>query len=330
MERLAMPTLFLSPMRFVCRWRLAALLSAALFGTVGAAAEPSVLLPGLPNAAFGRTQFWTDELIAGPWRIQRNAFTNSFRLLDGQEYRRACGSFQECRDCLRQLSQDQLPRPKGKVVIALHGLVRFREVMEDVAQHLEKEKGFDVVEVSYASTRRSLEEHAESLDRVIRNLDVDEVNFVAHSLGNLVVRRWLAMREEKQVDLPRVGRMVMIAPPNQGAVMARIWRDNKLFGLVMGPSGKQLAETWEEVEPKLAIPKCEFGIIAGTGGYNPLLPGDDDWVVSVAETRLAGAKDFATFPDNHGQLLGDERVHEAVAGFLTHGRFAPAAEDVSR
>lgn len=329
-----MPTLSLRPMRFghwlssKAIWLLAPLL---LVVAAARGEEKLPAVPGLPNAAFGRTQFWTDELIAGPWRIQRNAFTNSFRLLDGQEYRRACGSFQECRDCLRQLSQDQLPRPTGKVVISLHGLVRFREVMEDVGQHLEKAGGFDVVEVSYASTRRSLEEHAESLDRVIRNLEVDEVNFVAHSLGNLVVRRWLALREEKQADGPRVGRIVMIAPPNQGAVMARIWRDNKLFGLVMGPSGKQLAETWEDVEPKLAIPKCEFGIIAGTGGYNPLLPGDDDWVVSVAETRLRGAKEFITFPDNHGKLLGDERVHEAVASFLTSGNFAAAPEkNVSR
>jgi pimeloyl-ACP methyl ester carboxylesterase len=224
---------------------------------------------------------------------------------------------------LRQLSQDQLPRPKGKVVISLHGLIRFREVMEDVGEHLEKAGGFDVVEVSYASTRRSLEEHAESLDRVIQNLQVEEVNFVAHSLGNLVVRRWLAMQETKPNAAPRVGRIVMIAPPNQGAVMARLWRDNKLFGLVMGPSGKQLAQSWDEVAPTLAIPKCEFGIIAGNGGYNPLLPGDDDWVVSVAETKLEGAKDFATFPDNHGQLLGDERVHEAVTNFLLHGKFHP-------
>lgn len=285
------------------------------------AEEPTNIVPGLPNASFGRSQFWTDEMIAGPWRIQRNALTNSFRLLDGQAYRRACGSYEECRECLRTLARDELPRPKGKLVIALHGLIRFREVMEDVGQHLEKTGQFDVVEVSYASTRRTLEEHAESLDRVIQNLNVEEVNFVAHSLGNLVVRRWLAMQAEKEVASPRVGRMVMIAPPNQGAVMARVWRDNKLFGMVMGPSGKQLAESWEELSPKLAVPKCEFGIIAGTGGYNPLLPGDDDWVVSVAETKLEGAKDFATFADNHGELLGDERVHEAVTNFLSHGRF---------
>ena len=83
-------------------------------------------------------------------------------------------------------------------MISLHGLIRFREVMEGVGEHLEKTGQFDVVDVSYASTRRTLDEHAESLDRVIQNLQVAEVNFVAHSLGNLVVRRWLAMQPRRK------------------------------------------------------------------------------------------------------------------------------------
>ena len=77
---------------------------AALVGSsLVRAEEPTSIVPGLPNASFGRSQFWTDEMIAGPWRIQRNALTNSFRLLDGQAYRRACGSYEECRECLRSL-----------------------------------------------------------------------------------------------------------------------------------------------------------------------------------------------------------------------------------
>ena len=74
--------------------------------------------------------------------------------------------------------------------------------------------------------------------------------------------------------------------------MARVWRDNKLFGMVMGPSGKQLAESWGGSRSAAgSSPKCEFGFIAqATGVQYPLLPGDDDWVVSVAETKLEGAK----------------------------------------
>ena len=56
-------------------------------------------------------------------------------------------------------------------------------------------------------------------------------------------------------------------------------------------------------------------------GSNPLLEGDDDLVVSVNETRLAGARDFVTVPVLHTFLMDDAKVHEYVLRFLQHGYF---------
>jgi hypothetical protein len=75
----------------------------------------------------------------------------------------------------------------------------------------------------------------------------------------------------------------------------------------------------------LATPQFEFGIISGGKqdghGYNPLLSGDNDMVVTVEETRLAGARDFLSVPVIHTILMDDAAVQEATVRFLEHGYF---------
>jgi pimeloyl-ACP methyl ester carboxylesterase len=167
---------------------------------------------------------------------------------------------------------------------------------------------------------------------------VREVHFVTHSLGGLVVRHYLAdlaRADELPDTYPRVGRIVMLGPPNSGAAIARQLGDSRLFGLVFGVGGGQLAHDWETLEKKLAIPSGEFGIIAGAMGRrlngNPGLEGRDDLVVRVEETRLDGARDFLVVPAVHSLLMNDPKVQQATRQFLRHGRFMaePAAESTA-
>jgi pimeloyl-ACP methyl ester carboxylesterase len=209
----------------------------------------------------------------------------------------------------------------GKAVIVLHGLIRTRSSMNGLCRVLETEGGYTVFNVSYPSTRATIDWHAENLDKIILGLDgIDEINFVAHSLGNLVIRRWMAERLD-----PRVRRMVMLGPPNQGAQIARRRELRPLMVTLFGPAGRQFARHWPEIAPRLAIPACQFGIIAGgrgsPRGYNPMLTGDDDLVVAVDETRLDGAADFTVVPVPHTFLMTNRRVHELTLNFLRHGRF---------
>ncbi|MDA1114700.1 MAG: lipase, partial [Planctomycetota bacterium] len=74
-----------------------------------------------------------------------------------------------------------------------------------------------VASISYPSTRRPIEAHAQQLAEVLEHLEgYSKVSFVTHSLGGIVVRRLLADRgawmQSKQVE-----RLVMLAPPNQGS-----------------------------------------------------------------------------------------------------------------
>lgn len=103
----------------------------------------------------------------------------------------------------------------------------------------------------------------------------------------------------------------------------------------------ELGAAWDELRPRLGTPQT-FGVIAGSTnggvGMNPLIPGDDDLVVGVEETRLDGADDFLVVPSVHTTIMNNEAVIAAVRRFLRHGRFqaspstqpatAPASTDV--
>lgn len=287
-------------------------------------------LPNVATGTLGGTQFWSDELVFRDWRIQRSVLSGHYRLLDDRDIRRAWGTFEQCRSRLDELKRDQGLKPMtGRAVVTLHGIIRSRTVMEDLGDYLEEKGNFVPINVSYASTRRTVDEHAESLARVIDHLEgVDEIHFVCHSLGNLVLRRYLgeasAENPQWKVD-PRIKRIVMLAPPNQGARLADMFKHNKLVGLIWGPCCKQLSAEWADLEPRLAIPSQEFGIIAGgrgtEDGANPILAGDDDFVLTVDETRLPGAHDFLVVKRLHGQMLSDETVQQHVLRFLEKGHF---------
>ncbi|MGC4007297.1 MAG: hypothetical protein QM811_30895 [Pirellulales bacterium] len=103
----------------------------------------------------------------------------------------------------------------------------------------------------------------------------------------------------------------------------------KLVEKVQGISGLELCVNWNTVAPKLAVPTCEFGIVAGgrgdADGWNPLLTGDDDTLVCVSETKLDGAKDFVCLPSMHAIQMADPAVQDAAIAFLRNGKFPLAA-----
>ncbi len=293
---------------------------------VGEMPVEATRLSNVVMRTWGGMQFWSDEMVFRGWRIQKNAYSEHYRLLDDQNYRRAWGTLDDCLGRFDVLRKEKRLEPiAGKVVITLHGLARPRSVMEGLGEYLEKNGNYTPVNVSYASTRQSLDEHARSLEQVIKRLDgATRIDFVCHSLGNLVVRRYLARAAESESGIdPRFGRMVMLGPPNQGACFARNFESNKVFHLICGPSGKELACEWNTFEKQLATPGFDFGIIAGTKGVNPYIDQlENDIFVGVDETKLPGARDFLTCNLMHGEMMDDPKCQEYVLRFLQEGHFA--------
>lgn len=278
----------------------------------------------------GGKQFWADEWFFHDWHIQRNALTDHCRLLDGKNLRHASGTFEACRQKLDEIrKRDQLPPMQGKAVVILHGLFRNRGTMDQLRAALAAADGFNVFCLGYPTTRGGVVDHANSLERAVRSLaGLSEINFVAHSLGNLVVRHWLHNLAAENRTLPpgqTFGRMVMLAPPNQQPKMASTFVRGAFAELVAGKAATELASGWEALAAKLATPHFEFGILAGgrgdDNGYNPLIPGDDDAIISVESTRLAGARDFRVLPALHSTFMNNAKVQELTLNFLNHGHF---------
>jgi triacylglycerol esterase/lipase EstA (alpha/beta hydrolase family) len=284
-------------------------------------------LLNLDLPTLGGRQFWTDHVWQQDWRVQQNALTEHWRLLDDKNVRRAWGTRSDCEKVLADRSLARAVRG-DHLVILLHGLMRSSVSMQGLKSFLAEQPGYQVAAIDYASSRATIAEHAEALRDVVAHLSPDvQLSFVGHSMGNIVVRHALGdwQRLNDQPTLQRVRAVVMIGPPNQGAAIARQLAKTGMFGMVVGAGGMELGPGWEEFESQLAIPNCPFGIIAGRlpadSLKNPLVPGESDFVVSVEETRLEGADDFLEVPRLHSFLMDDATVQAAVANFLEHQKF---------
>ena len=299
----------------------------------GASGPAFSLAQNIPLPTLGGTQFWADELLFHQWRIQRNAVTGHCRLLDPSDVRQAWGTFQTCQKALDHFKRKRkLPAMRPEAVVVLHGLGRTRASMGKLCSFLSRQGGYTVLNVGYPSTRGDIADHARSLARIIDNLDgVDEISFVAHSMGNIVIRRYLADRTGEaggRRRSVRIKRLVMIGPPNHGSIAAARLDDISVVATVLGKPSEQLGDHWPWLQSSLATPAFEFGIVAGglgnEHGLNRLLPGDDDGVLTVASTRLAGASDFVLVPVLHSLLVVDAKVLQYTLRFLEHGYFISA------
>ncbi|WP_238388723.1 esterase/lipase family protein [Roseimaritima ulvae] len=283
-------------------------------------------MPNVPFPTMGGTQIWTDHRNVAGWRLQHNAVTGHWRLLDPRDIRRAWGERQPCELKLLEATQDLDPAAAPRhVVILLHGLMRSKHSMRGLARRIEAcPNPPQVIAFSYASTRFGIAEHAAALRELVEGLPGDpKLQFVGHSMGNIVVRHaladWQANGDSREV-LPRVENVVMLGPPNQGAAIARRLSKLGLFEVVTGPGGMQLGPDWQQLVQGLATPPCPFAIIAGDmpalEPYNPLVDGSSDFVVSIEEARLEGASEFHTVPHLHSFLMDQDDVQTLTLRFM--------------
>ena len=288
---------------------------------------------GVPT--LGGRFVWSDEVVDHGWRVQKHAVIGHYRLLDASDRRQAFGTFDTCLAKLNEVKKTENfpPNPK-EVTIVLHGLGAGRQFMEGLSEYLEDNGNLATINVGYPSTMEDIDSYAASLDSVIRHLDgVERVNFVAHSMGNIVIRRYLnnLSRLDPAMRPPiKFGRMVMISPPNHGAELADQWADNKLVEMAAGKPLEQLAPSkgWPELERQLSTPNFEFGIVVGGRGdgegYLDAIPGDDDGLLSVETSKLAGASDFIQTKGIHQLMPQYKEVRAATLSFLKNGYFSSA------
>lgn len=224
--------------------------------------------------------------------------------------------------CFSEPSQERFPNPEGEPVVVLHGILRNNKATYKIAKRI-SDAGYDVYNFSYPSRDYTLEELADYIDERIREnglYEREQVNIVAHSLGGLIVRSYLNLK-----PMDNVGRVVMICTPNQGSQIADGVKNSGIFKKIFGRAGQQLITDQNGMSCLSGIVYYDLGIIAGTKSFNPifssLLPGKDDGVVSVENTKLEGMKDHITIPSLHGGALKRKDTAAQTIYFLQNGKF---------
>lgn len=284
----------------------------------------------------GGLQVWTDHRWWNDWRVQRNAITDRWRLLDPRQFCRFSGGRDECFGALLDLSGNETSRYEGvdelqtngsegvDYVLLLHGLMRTQHSMRTIHRAVVTElPEWRPISFSYASTCGGIHEHALGLRELIESLpDVRRIAFVGHSLGNIVVRRllndWRVAGQREWLE--RGAGMVMLGPPNQGSIMAKRLSRLRLFRSITGRAGEELGAGWGRVQSQLDAPEFPFLVVAGQISRqrfpHPLLKGDSDLVVQVEETRLEGATEHVVVPALHSFLMYDPKVVAKSLQFL--------------
>ena len=289
----------------------------------------------IPLPTLGGKQFWTDQRWHQGFRLQYNNTLKHYRILDPRDVRLGWGAKEAMVAQFETIVTNKpYPPTPQHFVLLLHGLGRTADSMDPLADFLQEQATaallsaptpiFTPFTVSYASTRDSIQHHSQALSELIEHLPPDsKISFVAHSLGNIVIRhaigRWQRNGDPKKV-LPRLQRFVMLGPPNQGSKLAERLSRLKLFEVVTGSSGLQLGKAWDDLQSELAIPPLPFMIVIGTQEekplQNPLLDGPNDGIVTASEALLEGSTKIAEFPQLHSFLMNDPAIMQTTWEFL--------------
>src|ERR1700730_14728877 len=159
-----------------------------------------------------------------------------------------------------------LPMRATEGVILLHGLCRTSASMDKMASALAA-AGYYVENIDYSSRSASVEKSSDmAIDRALADSEMQScsrIHFVTHSLGGILVRSYFSRH-----DRGRLGRVVMLGPPNRGSEVVDNLGSWWLFRKLNGPAGCELRTDLDSTPNKLGPVNFELGVIAGDRSIN--------------------------------------------------------------
>jgi pimeloyl-ACP methyl ester carboxylesterase len=217
-----------------------------------------------------------------------------------------------------------------RILITRHGILLNRLALFPAARYF-RGLGYEVHNRTYRSTKKRIEDHARDLAEELRGIEASlersgepyELYALTHSMGGLILRY-----AATHFAIPRLRRVVMLAPPNRGSLTARYFKNflpyRMLFG---GMAGRQLAEDPPGIFGEAGVPEgLDIGILAGNVRwklYPVPLEKPHDAIVSVSEASLPPFP-LKVLPYGHTPILFARRAWEEAAHFLEHGKFREA------
>ena len=211
---------------------------------------------------------------------------------------------------------DPMPADRNRsreCVTLVHGFMANRLLLSLLGQRI-RSHGFQTEAWGYTNMLCSLMVHANLLAKDLERMDalpaLSTIHLVTHSMGCIIARAAL-----DQYRPAKLGRFVMLAPPNHGSFVAT--RVAPIAGGLCAPL-RELSTDAGSLVNRLPMPRdLEIGVIAA----------GRDVLVSLESTRPDVPHDYAIVPCFHSMLLFREDAAELVVDFLVHGRF-PQSESV--
>src|SRR5690348_14945995 len=191
-------------------------------------------------------------------------------------------------------------------------------------------RGYCVRRLDYPSRRVGVLAHAEQIGRTLATMPTDDpLHIVTHSMGGIVLRAAVA---RGWVPVERIGRVVMLAPPNGGSERADWLGRTRLLRLVLGPAGPELRTGPEGILGALPPVSFEVGIIAGAVTRRTLaascFEGPHDGKVSVHRACVEGMRELLVVPCGHTFIMNAPDVIAQTFHFLERGAFDCQRRDV--
>lgn len=213
------------------------------------------------------------------------------------------------RSAARPFTSSPRAERAGESVVLTHGFMASRWMLMPLAGRLRR-GGWQTRCWGYESWRTSVSVHADEFAKLLRACDQDRtvttLHLVTHSMGCIIGRAAL-----DQYRPEKLGRFVMLAPPNRGSFVATATAG--VFGRVLRPVAELTTHDTSLVNTTPQPEGVDVGVIAA--GHDAL--------VSLEATRLDVPHDHITLPCLHSSLLFRRDAADLVARFLETGAFTP-------
>lgn len=202
--------------------------------------------------------------------------------------------------------------PHGREHVALvHGYLANKFMLAPLGWRLRR-RGFATTAWGYWNMRCSLLVHAARFADELAALDADAavgtMHIVTHSMGGIIARAALDRFRPR-----KLGRLVMLAPPNKGSFVATMAAGT--LGRVFKPVA-ELSTAHDSLVNSLPMPQgIDLGVIAA----------EWDALVSDTSTHPNVPHAYATIPTFHSGLLFRRDAADLVAAFLQRGVFPAGA-----